>query len=413
VRERLVEAIANKLGLDPIEVRRRNAITPAEMPYPRPLEVLGDEVEHDTGDYMGLLHKVLTYAAWDQLKAELAARRAKGELVGAGIAMFVEKSGLGPSDGVHISVDTAGDVEVVTGGASVGQGFETVVAQVAAETIGVDYGCVRVVHGQTDRIAFGLGAHASRATVMTASATRVAALRLREKALDVAGELMQAAPGDLDIVDGVVMRRGGGDERASAGASAEPRQGPSLSLGAVAAALAPGSPIRNGREPGLSAEGWHHTAHQVYPYGSHLAVVKVDRDTGGVTIERYVVGYDVGRAINPALVKGQITGGFAQGLGGALLEEFRYSENGDPIAVTLADYLMPTALEVPPIEIVLTEDCPTYLNPLGIKGAGESGITSVPAAIAHAVEEAIGVPGAITELPITPHRLTTILGHMP
>src|SRR3984893_10643804 len=192
VRERLVEAIAHALRLDPIEVRRRNAITPAEMPFHRPLEVLGEEVEHDTGDYMGLLDKVLERASWATLRADLERRRRSGELVGAGIAMFVEKSGLGPSDGVRIEVDTSGRVEVVTGGASVGQGFETVVAQVAAETIGVDYRHVRVIHGQTDRIAFGLGAHASRATVMTASATRVAALKLRDKALDMAGERMHA-----------------------------------------------------------------------------------------------------------------------------------------------------------------------------------------------------------------------------
>ena len=182
-----------------------------------------------------------------------------------------------------------------------------------------------------------------------------------------------------------------------------------MSLGAVAAALAPGSPTRNGREPGLSAEGWHHTSHQVYPYGSHLAVVKVDRETGGVTIERYIIGYDLGRAINPALVKGQITGGFAQGVGGALMEEFRYSDNGDPLAVTFADYLMPTAHEIPPVEIILTEDYPTNLNPLGIKGAGESGITAVGGAIANAVEDSIGMPGAITQLPITPQRLKEIL----
>jgi aerobic carbon-monoxide dehydrogenase large subunit len=308
--------------------------------------------------------------------------------------MFVEKSGLGPSDGVKIAVDTSGRVEVVTGGASVGQGFETVVAQVAAETLGVDFRRVRVIHGQTDRIEFGLGAHASRATVMTASATRVAALKLRDKALDMAAQLMQSAPGDLDIVDGVVVRKAGG---------------PSMPLGDVATALLPASPVRNGRAPGLSAEGWFHVGHQVYPYGSHVAVVKVDPDTGAVTVERYIAGYDVGRAINPMLVRGQIMGGFAQGFGGALLEEFCYSECGDPLSVTFADYLMPTARETPDIEIILTEDAPASLNPLGIKGAGESGITAVGAAIANAVEDAIGMPGAITELPITPQRLKAIL----
>ena len=314
------------------------------MPFRRPLEVLGEEVRYDTGDYMGLLDRVLAHVGWERLKAQLAARRAKGELVGAGIAMYVEKSGLGPSDGVRIAVDTAGAVEVVTGGASNGQGFETVIAQVAAEAIGVDYAEVRVVHGQTDRIAFGLGAHASRATVMTASATHVAARKLRAKALDMAGELMQAAPDDLDIADGVVTRRAGGA---------------SMPLGAVAAALEPGSRVLHGRDPGLAAEGWHHTAHQVYPYGSHVAVVTVDRDTGAVAVERYVIGYDVGRAINPMLVEGQVAGGFAQGFGGALMEAFCYSARGDPLAVTFADYLMPTAAEAPRVEIILTEDFPS------------------------------------------------------
>jgi aerobic carbon-monoxide dehydrogenase large subunit len=219
-------------------------------------------------------------------------------------------------------------------------------------------------------------------------------LNLRDKALDMAAQLMQAAPADLDIIDGMVVRRDGGA---------------SMPLGAIAAALLPGSPARHAREPGLAAEGWYHVGRQVYPYGSHLAVVTVDRDTAAVAVERYVIGYDVGRAINPMLVEGQIAGGFAQGLGGALMEEFRYSERGDPLAATFADYLMPTAAETPAVEIILTEDFPADLNPLGIKGAGESGITAVGAAIANAVEDAIGMPGAITELPITPHRLKEIL----
>jgi carbon-monoxide dehydrogenase large subunit len=395
IRERLIDAIAVKLGIDPIEVRRRNAVTAAEMPYARPLEALGEEIHFDTGDYMGLLETVLASAAWNDLQADLRRRRAAGELVGAGISMFVEKSGLGPADGVKIAVDTSGAVEVITGGASIGQGFETVMAQVAAETLGVDLARVRVTHGQTDRIEFGIGAHASRATVMTASATQVAALKLRDKALDMAAQLMQAAPGDLDIVSGVVRRKDGA--------------GASIPLAAVATALLPTSKILAGREPGLSAEGWFEVERQVYPYGSHVAVVKVDAETGGVTVERYVIGYDVGRAINPMLVRGQIVGGFTQGLGGALMEEFRYSENGDPLSATFADYLIPTARETPAVEIVLTEDYPTDLNPLGIKGAGESGITGVGAAIASAVDDAIGMPGAITALPITPARVRGIL----
>jgi len=377
-------------------VRRRNAIAVDEMPYHRPLEALGEEIEYDSGDYVGLLDKLLAAVEWDKRKAELARRRAAGEAVGAGFAMFVEKSGLGPADGVRIEVDSSGTVELITGGASLGQGFETVMAQVCAETLGVDYRRVRVTHGQTDRIAYGIGAHASRATVMTASATHNGAVKLRAKAIDVAAELMQAPADALDIIDGKVVRK-------------DQPSGPSISLGEIADHLAPTSKTLGDREPGLSAEGWFRVKHQVYPYGIHFAVAKVDRETGGVEVEDYVIAYDIGRAINPALVKGQIVGGFTQGLGGALLEEFTYNERGDPLATTFADYLMPTVRETPQVDIILREDYTSPLNPLGIKGAGESGITGVGAAIASAIDDAIGMPGAVRELPVTPQRLKQIL----
>jgi carbon-monoxide dehydrogenase large subunit len=396
VRERLIDAIAVRLGLDPIEIRRRNTITAEEMPYARPLEALGEEIHYDSGDYLGLMEKVLARAGWEAERRSAQRRRAAGELVGVGMAMFVEKSGLGPSDGVRVSVDTSGSVEVVTGGASLGQGFETVIAQVCAEILSVDYRSVRVIHGQTDRIAFGIGAHASRATVMTASATHAAALKVRQKAIDLAAELLQAPPEALDTLDGRVVRI----DRAS---------GPSIGLGELAANLAPAAKARGTREPGLAAEGWFQTEYQVYPYGSHVAVVRVDRDTGAVAIERYVIGYDIGRAINPMLVKGQIVGGFAQGLGGALMEEFLYNDRGEPLCVTFADYLLPGLHEAPDVDVLLTEEAPSPLNPLGIKGAGESGITAVGAVIASAIEDAIGIPGVITELPVTPQRLKQIL----
>ena len=396
VRERLVDAVAQRLGMDANDVRRKNAIAADEMPYRRPLEALGEEIEHDSGDYVGLLDELTAALDWEKLKSELARRRAAGEAVGAGFAMFVEKSGLGPADGVRIEVDNAGMVELITGGASIGQGFETVMAQVCAETLGVDYRRVRVTHGQTDRIAYGIGAHASRATVMTASATRNAALKLREKALDMAAELMQARTDALDILDGRVVRK-------------DAPQGASMTLGEIADHLAPTSKTLGERAPGLCAEGWFRTAHQVYPYGIHFAVVQVDRETGGVAVERYVIAYDIGRAINPALVEGQIVGGFAQGLGGALMEEFTFNERGDPLATTFADYLMPSVRETPAVDVILREDYRSPLNPLGIKGAGESGITGVGAAIASAIDDAIGLPGAVTALPVTPQRLKRIL----
>ena len=396
VRERLLDAIAERLGISRVDVRRINLIKKEEMPYARPLSVLEDDVSYDSGDYEGLLDQSLKAMDWDALQESLKARRAKGEIVGAGFALFIEKSGLGPTDGAHVNVDTDGVVEVLTGGASVGQGFETVVGQVCADILGADYRKVRVVHGRTERIEFGIGAHASRATVMTANAVAVAAAKVRAKALDMAAELMQAQPGDLDIANGLVFRR-------------DAPSGPCMKLGAVASALRPMAKTRGGREPGLSADGWFESEHQVYPYGNQFAVVKIDPATGAIAIERYLIAYDIGKAINPMLVRGQILGGFAQGLGGAIYEEFLYDERGEPLSVSFADYLMPTLSETPDVEVLLTEDAPSPRNPLGIKGAGESGIAPVGAAIASAVEDALQCTGLVRQLPLTPQRVKAML----
>jgi len=296
---------------------------------------------------------------------------------------------------VRVTVDTSGAAEVVTGAASVGQGVETVIAQICADALGIDYRRIRVVHGQTDRIAYGMGAFASRVTVMTGEATRLAASSVRAKAIEVAAGLLQMRPEALDIVDGVV--------RADAGA------GPSIPLGDIARHLSPASKTLGGRVPGLTAEGWFHTDHMNYPYGVHVAVVQVDRDTGAVQVLRYLVAYDIGKAVNPMLVEGQIAGGVVQGLGGALLEEFIYDDRGEPMATSFADYLMPTVREIPVIEVVISEDAPSPLNPLGLKGAGEGGANAVGAAIAAAIDDAIGVRGAIRQLPVTPQRLRALL----
>jgi carbon-monoxide dehydrogenase large subunit len=395
-RERMMDAIAARLRLDPIELRRRNLIDKSEMPYARPFATLGADIVLDSGDYAGLLDKALLAADWKALQADLRRRRAGGEAVGAGLALFVEKSGLGPFDGVRVAVDHAGAVEVVTGAASVGQGVETVVAQICADALGVDYARVRVTHGRTDRIDFGMGAFASRVTVMTGSATRIAAIEVRAKALAVAAEMLQRPADRLDIVDGEVVTK-------------ESVTGPSVSLAAVARALAPTSKLRGAHTPGLAADGWFFSDHMNYPYGVHIAVVRVDRATGSVVVERFLIAYDIGKAVNPMLVEGQIAGGFAQGLGGALLEEFSYDERGEPLAVNFADYLMPTAREIPALQVVIAEDAPSPLNPLGLKGAGEAGVNAVGAAIAGAIDDAIGMPGAVARLPVTPQRLREIL----
>jgi aerobic carbon-monoxide dehydrogenase large subunit len=400
VRERLLDAVAHRLGIDRVEVRRRNLIGATEMPFERPLDALGDDVVLDSGDYPGLLDQTLERIEWKKLNARLAQRRRNGEVVGAGLAMFVEKSGLGPSDGVKVTVEANGNVEVVTGGASLGQGFETVMAQICAETLGVDYRRITVVHGQTNRIAHGIGAHATRATVMTGSATHVAALKVRALALEVAAQFLQATSEELTIVDGRVIRSG-------------MPAGPSLDLGEIARKLAPGSRLLNGNEPGLAAEGWFHTEHMTYPYGVHVAVVAIDRGTGRVAVEKYLIAYDVGRAVNPMLVEGQLVGGLAQGLGGALSEEFRYDARGEPLSVTLADYLVPALRDVPTVDVLLTQDAPSPRNPLGLKGAGEGGVNAVGAAIASAIDDALGQPGAVVALPVTPARVKSLLDRQP
>jgi aerobic carbon-monoxide dehydrogenase large subunit len=402
VRERLMDALAATLGIDRIVLRRANLIPAAEMPYTIMFNEKGaEELPLDSGDFVGFFDEALTHFRWRGVEAEVAARRAAGECVGTGAAFFLEEAGRGPRDGARISIDTSGAVEVVTGGASIGQGFETVMAQICAEALGVDYRSIRVVHGQTDRIAHGIGAHAARATVLTGNAVHATAMKLRALALGYAAELLQTPAAALDIVDGVVCRR------AASGAAMPP--GPSIALGDLARRVRPGSDLLAGRNPGLTAEAWFTTAHTVFPFGAHFAVVRVDADTGRVTIERFAIAYDVGRAVNPMMLEGQLVGGAVQGLGGALFEEFAYSESGDPLAVTFADYLMPTLGDVPMIETLITEDAPSPRNPLGLKGGGEAGINAVGAVIASAIDDAIGIPGAVTELPVTPQRLRAIL----
>jgi len=396
VRERLIDAIAARLGLDRVEVRRRNLIPPQDMPHARALDTLGTEIVLDSGDYAGLLDKALAAVEWPRLRENLAQRRAAGELVGAGVALFVEKSGLGPFDDVRVSIDEQGAVEVVSGAASVGQGMETVLAQICADALGVDYRNIRVVHGQTDRIERGMGAFASRVTVMTGEATRVAAAALRTKAIEIAVELLQAPASVLDVVEGEVVRT-------------DTAAGPSIGLAAIARALGSGSKLAQEHPAGLSAEGSFQTNHMNYPYGVHIAVTRLDAETGAVDVERFLVAYDVGKAVNPMLIEGQIVGGCAQGIGGALLEEFLYDERGEPLSVTLADYLMPTAREMPPVQVVVCEDAPSPLNPMGLKGAGEGGANAVGAAIAAAIDDALGAPNAVTELPITPMRLKRLI----
>jgi carbon-monoxide dehydrogenase large subunit len=392
VRERLMDAIALKMQLCPIETRRRNLIDKSEMPYTRPLDALGVDVLLDSGDYAGLLDKTLDRVDWTALREQINTRRQAGEHVGVGVAMFVEKSGLGPSDVVRLTVDRGGAIELVTGAGSVGQGMETALAQICAHELGADYRSIRVIKGRTDQIEFGNGAHASRVTVMSGSATQIAAQKVRAKALGVASTMLGMPPEQLHIVNGVIKPI---DDDAAVG----------VTLAQVASYLHPSQKTSQGHEPGLSAEGWFYSEHMNYPYGVHVAQVYLDEGTGRVEVERYWVSYDVGRAVNPKMIEGQIVGGLAQGLGGALFEQFTYDANGQPQSTTFADYLMITAHEMPPVDVLITEDAPSPLNPLGLKGAGEGGTNAAGAAIAAAVDDALGMPGAITQLPVLPEDI--------
>jgi carbon-monoxide dehydrogenase large subunit len=394
VRERLMDAIAARLDIDVLEVRRRNLIPKEEMPFSRGIDTLGTPLIYDSGDYAKLLTKAENAIDWANLRNDLETRRAAGESVGAGLAMFVEESGSIARETAIATLQSDGSIEIVTGAASVGQGIETVVAQICADALGIDYRRVRVVHGQTTRIARGLGTYGSRVTMMTGEASRLAASKLRAEIMSVAAILLQTKFDGLEVVDGRV----GSKIRGSA----------SVTFAEVARAVS--STISALNEHGmLVAEGTFDARHMSYPYGLHCAVVRVDRETGNTTVERYFVAYDVGKAVNPMLIEGQMVGGVVQGIGGALLEEFLYDTRGEPLSVTLDSYLIPTVRDSPPIEVLLTEDAPSPTNPLGVKGAGEGGANAVGAAIAAAIDDALGMPGAVTQLPITPLRLRKIL----
>jgi CO/xanthine dehydrogenase Mo-binding subunit len=241
-----------------------------------------------------------------------------------------------------------------------------------------------------------MGAFATRVTVMTGSATTMAAGSVRVKALRIAADLLEASVSDLLIEDGRVFVEGS-------------PEGPSVTMAVLASAVTPGSAGAERHGPGLAATAEFLADHMTYPYGIHIAVVAVDPATAGCKVIRYLVGYDVGRAVNPMLVEGQLVGGVAQGIGGALFEEFRYDDAGQPLSTSFMDYLLPTATEIPSVELVLREDAPSPLNPLGVKGAGEGGINAVGAAIAAAVDDALGRPMAVVRLPITPERLHQLL----
>jgi CO/xanthine dehydrogenase Mo-binding subunit len=409
--ERTMDAIAARLGLDRAVVRERNLIQPDEMPYDHGLIFQdGRPLIYDSGDYPAMLEKVKKLVGWDGFAGYRDRARAQGRRVGIGLGCYVEGTGVGPYEGAHVRVETTGEVVVATGLTSQGQGHQTAFAQIAAEELGVPVERVTVVTGDTRRFKYAVGTFASRAAVMSGNAVALAARKVRAKALRIAGEALEADPGDLEITEGVVRVKG------------TPQVGIPLKTVAVlanplryafdeetqrATQFAVGGgldrpPIEAGEEPGLEAVDYYSPLRSTFAAGAHAAIVETDPETAEIRILRYCVVHDCGRLINPRIVEGQIHGGVAQGVGGALYERIVYDGDGQPLNASYMDFLIPYAAEVPVIEIDHLET-PSPLNPLGVKGAGEAGVIPVAAVLASAIEDAEGIP--IRRMPISPAEL--------
>ncbi|HEX3222653.1 MAG TPA: aerobic carbon-monoxide dehydrogenase large subunit [Nocardioides sp.] len=418
VMERTMDAIAAALGKDRTEVRAANFIQPDEFPYDHGLVFQdGRELEYDSGDYPASLQKLKDLVGWDEFPAFREEMAREGRRVGIGLACYVEGTGVGPYEGAHVHVETSGKVKVATGLTTQGQGHATVFAQIAADVLGVPFDRVEVVTGDTRRMPYAVGTFASRAAVMSGSAVHLAATRAREKVLRIAAEALEAAEEDLEIVDGVVSVKGTPDRTAS------------IDLGTVAVLSNPlryafdeaskaatqfsvgdpgKPPVAEDDEPGLEGRDFYSPQRSTFASGMHAVVVETDPDTAEIRILKYAVVHDCGRLINPMIVEGQIHGGVAQGVGGALLERMAYDENGQLLNASFMDFLMPYVTEVPAHIDIDHLETPSPLNPLGIKGAGEAGVIPSAAVFASAIEDAEAPYHrgmAITAMPISPSEL--------
>jgi carbon-monoxide dehydrogenase large subunit len=395
--ERALDAVADRLGLDRAEVRRRNLIAAAEMPYATPLRSRsGAGITYDSGDFPAMFDRALAMIDHAGFAERRRAAAAVGRHLGLGLACGIKGTGRGPYESATVRIGRSGRVSVYTGAMQMGQGLRTILGQIAGEALGVSEAAITVVSGDTTTIPLGLGGFASRQTVVAGSSVRLAAERVRDQAIRVASALLEAAPDDIELADGHARIKGS-DRRVTLAALAD------------AAAGSPGYALPPGVTPGLeAAESWM-PGGLTYGMGAHAVELEVDRDTGGVRLLRYVVVNDCGRAINPRLVTGQLHGGVVHGIGNALFERMVYDAQAQPTTTTLAEYLLPTAPEIPRIDCHIAE-YPTPSNPLGVKGVGEAGTLPVAAAIVSAIEDAAGLPfGTITRVPIAPPDLLALI----
>lgn len=411
VAERTMDAIARHLGKDRAEVRRVNLIGPDEFPYDIGLMFQdGRPAIYDSGDFPGSLDALLKLSGWDDFAEYRRRAEAEGRRVGIGMACYVEGTGPGPYEGGHIEIETNGRVNVATGLTTQGQGHATVFAQIVADELGVPLEDVHVTTGDTRRMPYAVGTFASRGAVVSGNAVLLAARKVREKALGIAADALEADPDDLEITDGRVHVTG------------DPASGIDLSTIAVlsnplryafdesakAATQFSGTPdydtppVAEGSAPGLEGTEFFSPLRSTFANGFHAAIVETDPETADIQILKYFVVHDCGPMINPKLVHGQVIGGLAQGIAGALYEKLVYDESGQLLNASFMDFLMPFASEMPPVETDHLET-PSPLNPLGIKGAGEAGTIPASAVIAAAIEDAEGF--AITHMPISPSEL--------
>jgi carbon-monoxide dehydrogenase large subunit len=404
VTEALLDRAARRLGMDPVELRLKNLIRPDELPYRSPSGVVWD-----SGSFVESLERARELAGYTQAREEQRRARERKRWLGIGVAAYVELTGVGSAipaspgaaintgtEGATVRVDPGGTVTATFGVACHGQGHETTLAQVVAAELGTRLEDVRVIEGDTAASPTGTGTYASRTAVIAGGAAMLASRAVKEKALRIAAHQLEASVEDLALEDGRASVRGGA--------------GRSVTLREIAAAAYAGAKrLPQGMEPGLEATRFYDPYFGTASNASHVAVVEVDAETCAVTLRRFVVVEDCGRIINPLIVEGQAIGGVAQGVGAALLEEVVYDGDGQLLTGTLMDYLVPTASEVPAIEVHhLERPSPTTLG--GFKGVGEGGTIGAPAAVANAIADALAPLGVeITELPVTPERLFQLL----
>jgi len=399
--ERLMDFAARELGIDRVEIRRRNLIAPDAFPYNN--EIIYQDfapLEYDSGNYEAALDRALALIDYRRFIADEQPRlRAQGRRLGIAVACYVEGTGIGPYEGAKVQVQANGKVSVVTGIGTQGQGHFTSLAQIAADRLGVDVRDVDVVTGDTDQFYWGAGTFASRGAVVAGNAVNEAAKVVRQKILHTAAEHFECAEDDLEIENGQVSIVG--------------VPGKSVRLGELAMRANPmRGAVRPGTEPGLESTQYFGPPSGATANGVHAMLVEVDPETLTLQILKYVVVHDCGTVINPLILAGQIHGGVAQGIGNAFFERLVFDDQGQLRNASLADYLLPSSLDVPRMELAHTVTA-SPLNPLGIKGAGEAGAIPVGPLFAQAIEDALDLAAKherLCEIPLSPQRLWELIG---